>query len=185
MNRTLARVAAELLDDPTLSAKTKKTYEGVLLPLVEKYGQTYVEEVQRSQIEAHLSSLIHVSYRTYNKHQTIITRLLNFAIERSYLTHNPISHLKRKKSDSSLGEHDTDERVRYFTKAELSALYTQVSRLPRLNALVTLLHDSGARIAEVLALNLQDVHFSEREFRVVGKGNKNGGVTLVIVLTQH
>jgi integrase/recombinase XerD len=172
MNHTLAKVATELLEDPALSLKTRKSYEGVLLPLVKKYGQTYINQVQRSQIEEHLLSLTHISFSTYNKHQTIITRLLNFAIERSYLTHNPISHLKRKKPDSERGEYGTDEPVRYFTLKELTILYNQVAYTPRLNALVSLLHESGARIAEVLALNLKDIDFSEQEFRVVGKGNK-------------
>ncbi|MCP2731111.1 site-specific integrase [Symplocastrum sp. BBK-W-15] len=35
-----------------------------------------------------------------------------------------------------------------------------------------LLHTSGARIAEVLALNLDELDFHNRKFQVVGKGNK-------------
>jgi integrase/recombinase XerD len=172
MNPTLAKVATELLDDPTLSPKTKKSYEGVLVPLVQTYGQTFIDQVQRSQIEEHLLSLTHLNHSTHNKHQTIITRLLNFAIERNYIIHNPISHLKRRKPDRSLGEHGSDEPFRYFTTKELITIYKQIAYIPRLNALVAFLHESGARIAEVLALNLKDINFSEREFRVVGKGNK-------------
>lgn len=35
-----------------------------------------------------------------------------------------------------------------------------------------LLHTSGARIAEVLALNFDDIDLKTRKFQVVGKGNK-------------
>jgi integrase/recombinase XerD len=41
-----------------------------------------------------------------------------------------------------------------------------------MNALVHLLHRTGARIAEILALNLEDVNLAVRKFQVIGKGNK-------------
>lgn len=39
-------------------------------------------------------------------------------------------------------------------------------------ALVRLLHRSGARVSEVLALDLDQINFSDRKFQVIGKGNK-------------
>jgi integrase/recombinase XerD len=169
---TLARVATELLSNPALLPKTKKSYEGVLLPLLEKLGQISIDQIKRPQIEDYLLNLTHVGYRTHNKHQTIITRLFNFAIEHEYIDVNPISHLKPKKPDFKQGEHSSDEPVRYLGEKELNSLYKLIANIPRLNALVTLLHESGARISEVLALNLKDINFSEQEFKVVGKGNK-------------
>ena len=41
-----------------------------------------------------------------------------------------------------------------------------------MSALVSLLHSSGARIAEVLALNLAQINIDTRKFQVIGKGNK-------------
>jgi integrase len=41
-----------------------------------------------------------------------------------------------------------------------------------MKALVYLLHRTGARIAEVLALNLSDLNPTQRKFQVIGKGNK-------------
>lgn len=42
----------------------------------------------------------------------------------------------------------------------------------RMNALIHLLHHTGARISEVLALDLSDVDLEARKFQVIGKGNK-------------
>lgn len=168
----IARVATKLLSDKNLSPKTGKSYEGVLLPLVQKFGQTPINQIKRADLEDYLLALTHIGYRTHNKHQTIISRLFNFAIEQGYLEANPISHLKPKKPDSTQGEQASDEPVRYLSKRELEALYRATHSFPRLDALVSLLHESGARISEVLALDLKDINFSEREFRVVGKGNK-------------
>ncbi|MBW4465100.1 MAG: tyrosine-type recombinase/integrase [Pegethrix bostrychoides GSE-TBD4-15B] len=169
---TLARVATKLLDAQGLSPKTKKSYEGVLLPLLQKLGQTPIDQIKRADLEEYFLTLTHVGYRTHNKHQTIITRLFNFAIEQGYLEANPISHLKPKKPDATQGEYSHDEPVRYLSKKEIEALYKATQSFLRLDALVSLLHESGARISEVLALDLKDINFSEREFRVVGKGNK-------------
>lgn len=169
---TLARVATELLDTTSLSPKTRNSYEGVLLPLVRTLGYTPIQHIKRAELEAYLRSLTHLAYRSHNKHQRIITRLFNFSVERGYIESNPISHLRPKKPDSTIGEYTSDELVRYLSKSELDLLYKQVKSFPRLQALVTLLRESGARISEVLSLNIKDVNFSEREFQVVGKGNK-------------
>lgn len=41
-----------------------------------------------------------------------------------------------------------------------------------MNALVHLLHRTGARIDEILALDLEGVNLDQRKFQVLGKGNK-------------
>lgn len=172
MPQTLARVATELLNDPNLSSLTKKSYQGVLTPFVAEYGRQFIDKVQRAQIEAYLQQLTQINFRTHNRHHTIIKRLFTFAAERGYTTHNPAAFIKRKKPQSSAGEHGSDEVVRYLKKQELAALYKRSARNLRLHALITLLHESGARIAEVLALNTTDINFHKGEFQVVGKGNK-------------
>jgi site-specific recombinase XerD len=165
-------VASELLHDPNLSSLTKKSYQGVLTPFVAQYGTHFIDKVQRAQIEVYLQSPIGRNVRTHNRHHTIIKRLFTFAAERDYLTHNPAAHIKRKKPLISEGEHGSDELVPYLKKTERNALYKRSARNFRLPALITLLHESGARVAEVLALNTASINFKSCEFQVVGKGNK-------------
>jgi len=172
MHFTLARLATELLDDANLNQLTRKSYQGTLTPFVEQYGSCLIEQITRANIEKYLLSLTHLSFRTHNKHQTIIKRLFSYAVERGYLTHNPATHIRRKKPDSNKGEHGDDQPVRYLSTEELKLLYKSIKHIPRLYALVALIHQSGARISEILALNLAQINFAEREFQVVGKGNK-------------
>jgi integrase/recombinase XerD len=42
----------------------------------------------------------------------------------------------------------------------------------RMNALIHLLHRTGARISELLALDVEGVDLEQRRFQVIGKGNK-------------
>jgi site-specific recombinase XerD len=111
-------------------------------------------------------------YTTHHRHQAIIQALFNFAVEQGYLKVNPIAQLKRRKPDQAKGEHRSDTVIRYLTPEQLTVLYRVIASDLRLNALVHLLHDTGARIAEILALDLQDLNLKQRKFRVLGKGNK-------------
>jgi len=56
---------------------------------------------------------------------------------------------------------------------KLNLLYQVVATDSRMNALVRLLHRTGARIGEVLALNLTDIDGLNQKFHVIGKGNKS------------
>jgi integrase/recombinase XerD len=169
---TVARIATALINDPSLSPRTRRLYEGILLPFVERVGNRLVGTVRRNDIEQYLASLTHLSVRTHHLHQTIIHRLFSYAVEKGHTEVNPAAHLKRRKPDARKGEHGSDERVRHLTKKQLQVLFKATERNRRLNALLSLLHESGARIAEVLALRVADIDFSARQFSVVGKGNK-------------
>jgi integrase/recombinase XerD len=128
--------------------------------------------MDRPTLEDYLQGLTHLSYTTHRRHQAILQALLNFAVEAEYVRVNPIAHLKQRKPDREKGEHSSDEVVRYLSPEQLAILYQVVAPQPRLHALVRLLHRTGARIAEVLALDLDSVDLNNRKFLVVGKGNK-------------
>lgn len=97
--------------------------------------------------------------------------LLNFALEQGHLKANPIAQLKQRKPDSSKGEHDSDEMIRYLSHEQLRYLYAAVQSDMRMNVLVYLLHQT-ARIAEILDLDLAEIDQGNCKFQVIGKGNK-------------
>jgi integrase/recombinase XerD len=169
---TLAALTTQFLERPGLTNSTIRTYEYVLIPLLRLYGRWSIEIIDYEILVEYLNKLKQVKFTTLHKHQSVITALFNFAVEQGYIKSNPISRLKRRKPDISLGEHDSDEEVRYLTPAQLNLLYQAVKPNARLNALVHLLHGTGARIAEILALDLDDVDLQNRKFQVIGKRNK-------------
>lgn len=171
-SKVLAAVATEFLNRPGYAASTLKSYELTLMPLLQQYGGLPLELLTREGLEAYLNSLHHLSYTTHRRHQAILQSLLNFALEQGYVKSNPIAHLKQRKPDPKQGESGTDEVVRYLTHQQLQRLYQCVKPKPRMHALVRLLHRTGARISEVLALDLADVDEQGRKFQVIGKGNK-------------
>jgi integrase/recombinase XerD len=169
---TLAKLATEFLERPGLAATTLRSYEFTLMPLLKEYGLWSIDILDRQLLVAYLNQINNISYTTHHRHQAVITALFNFAIEQDYIQSNPISNLKRRKPNRTDGEHATDENIRYLTPAQLIILGRAVKKDARMSALVNLLHSSGARIAEVLALDLAQINTDARKFQVVGKGNK-------------
>jgi integrase/recombinase XerD len=168
----LAKLATEFLERPGLAATTLRSYEFTLMPLLKEYGRWSIDILDRQLLVAYLNQIVNVSYTTHHRHQAVITALFNFAIEQDYIQSNPISNLKRRKPNRADGEHATDENIRYLTPEQLSILERVIKKDARMSALVNLLHSSGARIAEVLALDLAQINIDARKFQVIGKGNK-------------
>jgi integrase/recombinase XerD len=169
---TLATVITEFLSRPDLAKSTRRTYELTLKPILVEYGSWAIEIIGKQTLIEYLKSLEDCSYTTHRKYQAILQSLFNFAVEEGYIKFNPISGLKQRQPNPDKGEHKTDSVVRYLTPGQLNILYNSVKCDLRMNAIVHLLHRSGCRISELLALNIDDVDLSEYKFQVVGKGNK-------------
>lgn len=172
MTITLASLATQFLERTELSQSTINSYQSTLMPLLKLYGRWTLEIIDRDILVEYISNLTGIKFTTHHRHQAVITALFNFAVEQRLLKSNPISGLKRRKPDPNVGEHDSDEEVRYLTPKQLDILYSLVKKDARMNALVHLLHSSGARITEILSLDLVDLDLDRRRFQVIGKGNK-------------
>ncbi|MEM9924830.1 MAG: tyrosine-type recombinase/integrase [Cyanobacteria bacterium P01_D01_bin.50] len=172
MSVTLATVITEFLSRPGLAKSTRRTYELALKPILIEYGSWAIEIISKQTLIEYLKSLEHCSYTTHRKYQAILQSLFNFAVEQGYIKFNPIRGLKQRQPNPEKGEHKTDGTIRYLTQTQLNLLYKTVANDLRMNAIVHLLHDSGCRIAELLALDIDDIDFTKYTFQVVGKGNK-------------
>jgi integrase/recombinase XerD len=169
---TLAALTTQFLDRPGLTNSTIRTYEYVLIPLLQLYGRWSIEIVDYEILVEYLTGLTKVKFTTHHKHQAVITALFNFAQQQGYIKSNPLARYPRCKPQLEKGEHNSDEEVRYLTPTQLNLLYQTIKPDARLDALVHLLHSTGARIAEILMLDLDDVDRNNRKFQVIGKRNK-------------
>ncbi len=166
---TLAALATAFLEHPGLSKSTVRSYESTLIPLLQHYGRSPIDRLTRQQLAEYLNSLKHLSGNTHNRHQTIIQGLFNFAVEQNYLLTNPIA---RRKSSWKQSGHSPNEIVRYLNPQQLKLLYSLLEPTSRLHTLVLLLHRTGVKIAEALAVNLEDIDKVNCKFQVIGQGNK-------------
>lgn len=169
---TLATVVVEFLERPGLASSTKETYFLTLGLLTSEYGSCPIEIISRQTLVEYLNSRTDLKYTTHNKHQAILQSLFNFAVEQGYIKSNPIRGIKQRLPTREKGEHYTDEVIRFLTPSQLEILYKAVENDCRLNAIVHLLHHTGCRIGELLALNLESIDLNNWKFQVLGKGNK-------------
>ncbi len=172
MSIPLAMVATQFLDRPGLAKKTVKSYEHTLMPLLNEYGSWPIEICDRTILTEYLGSLSHLAYTTHHRHQATIQALFNYAVEQQHIKANPIAKLKRRKPNAEKGEHSSDETIRYLTPDQIKRMYQAVETNCRTHTIIRLLHRSGARISEVLALDLDAVDLEQQKFQVIGKGNK-------------
>jgi integrase/recombinase XerD len=172
MPTSLAMVATQFLDRPGLAKKTVKSYEHTLMPLLAQYGSWPIEICDRTILTEYLDSLSHLAYTTHHRHQATLQALFNYAVEQQHIKANPIAKLKRRKPDADKGEHGSDEAIRYLTAAQITLMYQAVKTDCRTHTIVRLLHRSGARISELLALDVDAVDLEQQKFQVIGKGNK-------------
>jgi integrase/recombinase XerC len=97
-----------------------------------------------------------------------------FLVERKHLEVNPALALKTPKQSKRLPKAVGVDPLLAMLNAELPDGF----KLAQAQALVVLLYCTGLRISEALSLNVRDVQ-SQREIRVLGKGNKTRVVPLV------
>lgn len=168
----LAMVATQFLDRPGLAKKTVESYERTLMPLLSEYGSWPIEICDRTILTDYLDGLSHLAYTTHHRHQAILQALFNYAVEQQHIKANPIAKLKRRKPDAEKGEHHSDETIRYLMPDQTKQMYQAVETDCRTHTIVRLLHRSGARISEVLALDLDQIDLEQQKFQVIGKGNK-------------
>jgi integrase/recombinase XerD len=169
---TLATVAVKFLERTGLAPSTIKTYELTLLNFLAEYGSWPIEIISKQTLIEYLDSLSHLKYTTHHKHQAILQSLFNFAVQQEYIKINPIQGLKQRPPQREKGEHKSDTLIRYLTPDQLNILYTATKDDLRLSAIIHLLHRTGCRIGELLALNLSDLDIKNQKFQVLGKGNK-------------
>lgn len=172
MTPPLATVATQFLDRPGLATSTVRSYETALMPLLQEYGRWPIHLLDRQTVTEYLEELTGISYTTHHRHQAILQALFNFAVESGHIQTNPIARLRRRKPDPAQGEHASDRLIRYLSPEQLQSLYQAIATDCRLNTLVRILHRTGARISELLALDLADVDLDRCRFQTIGKGNK-------------
>ena len=104
-----------------------------------------------------------MSPQTFNRHYGTLRNLFGWLERQEEVERSPMHKVERRKVGERL--------PRPMTKSQLEAFFGRIDST-RDRALFSLLYGSGLRISEALSLNIEDMHLEEREFRVVGKGNR-------------
>ena len=179
MTTTTASIINHFLNRSDILNSTKKCYLSSLKRFAKAYGSTSINQITSDNIKDYLTGLSQqINYTTHNRHQATLSSLFSYAMEQGYRETNPVSKIKYLKPRQTQNEHHNESPIRYLSAKQLSILYQLLKtyasqpRFYRLQTIVHLLHRSGARVSELLKLNLADLDQNAHKFEVLGKGNK-------------
>lgn len=149
--------------------------------------------------EVHLLDERKLDPRTVNLHLSVLSGFSRYLITQGKLSSNPVRLVSRPKASKRLPEFYKDEAVEGYLEAskhsasedELNILRSFGSGAPscpvakemyerRLRRLIiSLLHATGLRRAELISLNVSSVDVERKVLKVIGKGDKPRVVPLV------
>ncbi len=154
------------------AANTIKAYRGDLEAFCGWCSRQGVDplEATHQDLRSYLGELSRAGYspRTENRHLSAIRGVYGWMCAEGMATSDPAAALASPKQARKLPHTMTDDEVR----ALLATCDTSCAEGLRDRAFLEMLYATGARIAEVSALDVRDVDFRARQARLFGKGSK-------------
>ncbi len=159
------RVAVErFLVRSRFSARTRESYAQDLAPLLAHVGgQPVATALTHAAATDFLATQEHLAASTYNRRYAALRSLVRWCQTQGYLADNPLAGLERRPQ--------TRSGPRALDPARVEAVLRGI-RDTRDRALFWLIYDGGLRCREALAVNIEDIDWTERCLRVQGKGDK-------------
>ena len=183
-NQKVKDLVEKYIADLEKDNDTIKAYRLDLEKFTERFGEMNVLEIKSQELKEYLDSLTtrsgkRVSVSTQNRHYATISCFFNYLIRESKLIENPIKSVARRRPNKDVGEANSKDIIRYLEKDVIQKIM-QNAKTIREEFLFDLLYNSGLRISEALALNVQDIRNGVVQIRA-GKGNR----ARVTYLSKH
>lgn len=162
------------------AAKKKETtysdYQSICGKLVKVFGESYLHEITRYQIESYQSKrLSEVGVCMVNRELTVLKGMLTKAIDWGFLTKNPVKGIKLEKERA---------RMRYLNQDEIKRLLQGCSKKGQrryLRPMVIIDIHTGLRKSELLKVKKADVDL-EHDTLTVPEGK--GGTPRVVPINK-
>ena len=179
----------ELKKSINVSENTIISYKFAFISLLEFIIKNYNKNIKDIKIETINKKVIieYLNYLELVKKNSISTRNQRLAAIKSFYNYlaleeieylplcNDILSIKTKKIDHKTVKYLSKEGV----KEILSLPNTSTKQGIRNLAILTLLYDSGARIQELITLNICDLNLKNKTLNLYGKGRKNRTIPLL------
>ena len=167
-----------LADERRFSPRTVTAYRGDLDRFAsfweeefahQRAGETPLSRIDTLAVRSHLASLhrARLANRSLSRHLSTLRTFFRWACREGHLVKNPVKGLPAPRVPRSL------PRAMTLAATEQLLAGGDEGNFPeRERALFELLYATGLRVSEAAGLDLEDVDFSARLVRVIGKGRK-------------
>jgi len=168
----LAAFYQHLLTERGLAAHTLDNYRRDLRKLQEHCAAqqlTQINDIDSHRLRAMVSQLhrLGLGSRSLQRWLSAVRSFFRFALRRQWVSYNPADGLRAPKAVQTLPKVLDVDQAAQFVELQGDGFITRRDR-----AIVELFYSSGLRLAELIKLDINDLHRRERLVTVTGKGNK-------------
>jgi site-specific recombinase XerD len=153
---------ARFLDRGSFAARTRESYAADFAPLLAPGGEQPVPAaLTPAAVTAYLATQEHFAAGTYNRRFAALHSLVRWCQSQGYLEEDPLAGLEHRPS--------TRQPPRALDPDQLEAVLRSI-RDVRDRALFWLIYEGGLRCREALAIDIDDIDWTERCIPIQGKG---------------
>lgn len=159
-----------------LSEHTIAAYQRDLTEFENEFAAWQVSdwhELTEEHFRRHAAKLNRIgrSAKTIQRHLSALRTYSRFLVKRGELKRLPLHQVKAPRGEQRLPKTVDVDRLTKLLDAPKSSATTPRSDILD-QAILELLYSSGLRLSELIGLNLEDIDWSDRLIRVLGKGRK-------------
>lgn len=158
----------EFLLSKTLEGKSQETikrYRFELFRLLSYLGKP-IDKIESSDISRYLLTykrIRKISNATLKGVRAVFSSFFSWTRDHNKISVNPMSQVETIKVEKKIKKSFSDE--------ECEMLLRSCTKL-RDKAILEFLYSTGVRVSELTRLNIEDIHFVQKDLTVYGKGNK-------------
>ncbi len=160
----------------------KKDIEDFFLFLQEYEGldEGLLDSITHLQIRRYLGQMNKLDYKstTLSRHLSSIRAFFSYLESEELIAHNPMDRITSPKLNKKIPKFLYQEQINRLM--ELPDMQDAIGVRDRV--ILEMLYGTGIRVGEMVLLNKEDIDFSRRFIRVLGKGNKERIVPFGIIL---
>lgn len=160
---TLAQAFEQFLETSLFARRTRESYAEDLAPLFAEIGQKPVTALTTDVLHAFLARQESLAPATYNRRLAALRSFTRWLRDQGWELSALLDGVERKPEG---------QRAARALDAQKVELVLRTIEDPRDRALFWLIYDGGLRCQEALAIDIDDISWSERSIRIHGKGDR-------------
>jgi integrase len=160
---TLTQAFEQFLEVSSFARRTRESYAEDLAPLLAEVGQKLAPALTDADLQAFLARQESLAPATYNRRLAALRSFTRWLRDQGWVAETLLSGVARKPE----GKRTT----RALDAQKVESVLRKIAD-PRDRALFWLIYDGGLRSQEALAIDIDDISWSERAIRIHGKGDR-------------
>src|SRR5438874_2487656 len=160
---TLAHAFEQFLEVSSFARRTRESYAEDLAPLLAEVGQKPVTALTTGVLQAFLARQESLAPATYNRRLAALRSFTRWLRDQGWMAEALLDGVQRKPEGK--------RAARALDAQKVESVLRKIED-PRDLALFWLIYDGGLRCQEALAIDIDDISWSERSILIHGKGDR-------------